>query len=157
MKITIVQSEIETAIEDYLRQQITINDDQEIVIDLSATRGPEGFRAEIDIRKIAQAIEEAPLNITKAVRGPNKVKTPAIALPNTDSADMTKAEGTATAEEVQAKEADLPVAEAGQEAPAAEPQAEAEPAATMAKEAPIATAKPSLFGGLKKPSNKSAE
>ena len=26
MKITIVQSEIETAIEDYLRQQITIND-----------------------------------------------------------------------------------------------------------------------------------
>lgn len=172
MKITIVQSEIETAIEDFLRQQIDIKDDQEIVIDLSATRGPEGFRAEIDIRKIEAPAQEAPLNVTKTVRAARQpkpspemataeaTKAPVTAATVADDIERTRAvvEGNASTEDVHAQEAAQPVAEANQEALAAEVATEPEPAQEATQEAPIATAKPSLFGGLKKPTNtKTAE
>lgn len=50
MQITIAQSEIETAIRNYILGQITVRESQRIDIDLRATRGPEGFQAFIDIR-----------------------------------------------------------------------------------------------------------
>ncbi len=49
MRIIIIQSEIETAIRDYVQSQVTINDDQQIDIDLKATRGDDGYQAVIDI------------------------------------------------------------------------------------------------------------
>jgi hypothetical protein len=49
MKITLVQTEIEKAISDYVLGQMTINESMELAIDLSATRGPEGMTAEIII------------------------------------------------------------------------------------------------------------
>lgn len=49
MQITIVQSEIEKAIIDYIKSQVSVRDDMEIDIDLRATRGAEGFQAIIDI------------------------------------------------------------------------------------------------------------
>lgn len=50
MQITIVQVEIEEAIIEHIKRQITINADQEITVDLRATRGAEGYQAIIDIR-----------------------------------------------------------------------------------------------------------
>ncbi len=49
MQIIIVQSEIEEAIRNHINSQIMVQDGMRIDIDLSATRGPEGFRATIDI------------------------------------------------------------------------------------------------------------
>lgn len=49
MQISLNQAEIEQAIEDYINNQLTINDTQEVKIDLKATRGPEGFQAFIEI------------------------------------------------------------------------------------------------------------
>lgn len=49
MQITIVQAEMETAIRNYIKSQITVNEDMDINIELRATRGAEGFQAIIDI------------------------------------------------------------------------------------------------------------
>ena len=49
MQITIVQTEIEQAIENYVKSMISVNDDQKISIDLKATRGDTGMQAFIDI------------------------------------------------------------------------------------------------------------
>lgn len=50
MQITLNQDEIFVAIEQYVRAQITVNDDQEIDIDLKAGRGENGHSATLDIR-----------------------------------------------------------------------------------------------------------
>lgn len=49
MQITLNQAEIESAISTYIANQIVIQDGMEVAIDLTATRGPEGFKATIDI------------------------------------------------------------------------------------------------------------
>jgi hypothetical protein len=49
MQITINQNEIEQAIEDFVKSQVTINDDQKITMELKATRGETGFQAVIEI------------------------------------------------------------------------------------------------------------
>lgn len=49
MQITIVQSEIETAIRNYIRSLISVNDGCDIKMELAATRGPTGFTATINI------------------------------------------------------------------------------------------------------------
>lgn len=49
MQIIIVQSEIETAIRNHILAQINVREGMQINIDLSATRGADGFRATIDI------------------------------------------------------------------------------------------------------------
>lgn len=49
MQIILVQAEIEKALTDYVLGLISIRDDQQITIDLSATRGTDGFKALIDI------------------------------------------------------------------------------------------------------------
>ena len=49
MKITINQAEIEEAITKHILSQITVKEGMNINIDLRATRGAEGFQADIDI------------------------------------------------------------------------------------------------------------
>ena len=49
MQIILIQAEIEIAIRNYVNSKVKIAADQDIRIDLSASRGPEGFRANIDI------------------------------------------------------------------------------------------------------------
>lgn len=49
MQITLNQSEIETAIRRYVNEQVNIREGHEIVIDLKAGRGENGFTATIDI------------------------------------------------------------------------------------------------------------
>jgi hypothetical protein len=50
MQITLNQDEIEVAIKTYVLGQLTIREDQEIMIDLRAGRGENGFTATLDIR-----------------------------------------------------------------------------------------------------------
>lgn len=49
MRITLVQSEIEEALTDYIKRQVNLRDGQTISIDFKATRGNEGYSAEIAI------------------------------------------------------------------------------------------------------------
>lgn len=51
MQITLTQTEIETAITDFVKSQMVIADGQRITIDLRATRGNEGYTALIDISR----------------------------------------------------------------------------------------------------------
>jgi len=56
MKITINQAEIESAITAYIMSQVSIRPDQKISIDLKATRGTEGYSAEIDIQSTNEVV-----------------------------------------------------------------------------------------------------
>lgn len=49
MRVILNQQEIETAIENYILENVTVPDDHRIDIDLKATRGDEGYTAEIDL------------------------------------------------------------------------------------------------------------
>ena len=89
MQIILVQAEIETAIRNYVNSKVKVNEGQDIRIDLSASRGPEGFRATIDI------IDDdfTPAVATKA----------AAAKANTESSDDLAAATKAKAVEAEAK------------------------------------------------------
>lgn len=65
MLITLVQNEIEQAIQDYVLARIRIQEGLDMQIDLAATRGIEGFKATINI-------EPSGLNqATKTMEGPS--------------------------------------------------------------------------------------
>lgn len=100
MQIILVQAEIETAIRNYVNSKVKVNEGQDIRIDLSASRGPEGFRATIDI------IDDdlTPAVATKA----------AAAKANTESSDDLAAAAKAKATEAKAKEKSDPAATAVQ-------------------------------------------
>lgn len=51
-QITLNQEEIHTAVEDYVRKQITVAENQQIDIDFTAGRGANGLSATLDIRPI---------------------------------------------------------------------------------------------------------
>lgn len=55
MKITLNQEEIHQAVEAYVRSQINIAQNQEVAIDFTAGRGPDGLTATLDIRTIQVA------------------------------------------------------------------------------------------------------
>ena len=55
MRIRIVQAEIEIAIKEYIARQFNSNGELSMWIELSATRGAEGFIADIDIARGVQA------------------------------------------------------------------------------------------------------
>ncbi len=58
MRITIVESEIHDAIKAHILSQISVKEGSEITIDLRATRGAEGFMADIEITSGAPAATE---------------------------------------------------------------------------------------------------
>ena len=61
MQITLVQTEIETAIRNYIHSQIVVKEGMKIDIILKATRGDEGTTAIIDITPDGQAPASAAL------------------------------------------------------------------------------------------------
>ena len=89
MQIILVQAEIETAIRNYVNSKVKVNEGQDIRIDLSASRGPEGFRATIDL------IDD---DLTPAV-----ASKAAAAKANTESSDDLAAAAKAKAVEAEAK------------------------------------------------------
>ena len=66
MQIILVQAEIEKAIRNYVNSKVQVNEGQDIRIDLSASRGPEGFRATIDIVDEDATATAAPAPAPKA-------------------------------------------------------------------------------------------
>lgn len=125
MKIQIVQTEIEAAIRAHILNQIKVNDGMRIDMTLRATRGEEGFVADIDIvpdtsvtvsAASAATTTSAPLGITEKVTRGSKGPTAASTASTT-------------------------------EAPVSEPVA-AEPQESLVEgDQPL---KPSIFGGLNK-------
>jgi len=153
MQITIIQSEIETAIRNYIMSQITVREGQRIDIDLKATRGPEGYQAVIDI---------VPENTPAPVRKNTEEDQPA-------AKDQKEVKETpkpiAKAKPFAAKEdkSEVVTQEVG-ETPAAEPETAPEPeteagtkanetAKDEAPETPPASNTRSIFANMKKPVN----
>lgn len=74
MQIILTQAEIEIALRKYVNDQVNIREGHEILIDLKAGRGPEGFTANIDIVPVEQKPktpgskprERPPLQVAKA-------------------------------------------------------------------------------------------
>ena len=80
MQIVLVQAEIETAIRNFINQQIALAEGQEISIDLTAGRGAEGFKASIDIVVAGSTpvtATPAPAPVARAVRATPRAETPA--------------------------------------------------------------------------------
>lgn len=153
MQIIIIQSEIEQAIRNHILAQINIKDGMRIDIDLSATRGAEGFKATIDIVPDAQpaAVKaEAPkaevVAVTKSVNVEVKKEDPA---PKAEVLSQGKEEvltdAGATTTDGAAAEAGT-ATNASAEPSSTEPQAEEQPAEPK-------PAGRSLFNGLKRVNN----
>ncbi len=139
MQITIVQAEIETAIRNYIQEQIVVREGMKIDIDLRATRGDAGFMATIDIVPVSAAkpapVAEKPAPAT--ARQPKVVESPVAGTIAT--ADLPNAGATATEETASAAPAEV-----------------AEAAATEVTTETVAAPAPrtgSLFANLKKPQN----
>lgn len=78
MRIILTQTEIEEAISEKVLRQISINDNMNLKIDLSATRGQEGFTATIDVIEKPEAPLEISTKITRARRAAAKTAEPEI-------------------------------------------------------------------------------
>ena len=137
MQITLIQSEIEQALKNYINDIMSVKDGMEIEIQLKATRGEEGTTAIIDI------VPQKP----KAARGGRTSgEIPAKAEPVKAATAPVKAEpAQAVAESVAEAEAD----DAEQVAEQAQEPAPVEAEQAQAEEAP----RKSLFAGLSKPQN----
>lgn len=162
MQITLNQADIETAISEYVARKVRFEDGVKPIIDLRATRGPEGFTAIIELDRPTEAVPPAgpihrvakvpPIPVPRAAvpqapqaiqaSSPAEVMTNAQEPAQDDAGDAqadTPTEATPEAEAGQEEQAD------GQETPN-EAAAEAAPAA----DAPQTR---SLFGKLKAPRN----
>lgn len=141
MQITLKQDEIETAIRSYVSGQVNIVEGNDVLIDLKAGRGPEGFTATIDI---VPAGTKAPAPVEKA-KAPKAIPVnpgPKVA-PNESKAPPAETAQDA-AEAAPAGEATDGAAESQDAGDEPDPAQDAAPPATPAK---------SLFGNLQKPRN----
>ncbi len=167
MQIIIVQTEIEEAIRAHINRQINVREGMRIDIDLSATRGPEGFKATIDIvpdgsaRAMPQDQEQnepaqEPPQMAQAksqVQPPAEGrKSPVIrkAAPPKPAEDTPEKESPEKGIDENAQAAD--VAEVANEAPQEAAQTAADEGETPPT-TPGASPSRSLFGGLSKPTN----
>lgn len=147
MKITISEAEIKTAIINYVSSQGLNTEGRKVTIDLKATRGPEGYTADIEVTDPsvedvagstesgeASAQPERPLGIVKRVTAAK----PALVA----STDEAEAEAAAEQLEADANEAAEAETDAGEGANAGEAGNEEE------------AAKPrSIFASAKRPVN----
>ena len=132
MQIILIQAEIEVAIRNYVNSKVKIAAGQDIRIDLSASRGPEGFRANIDIVDAEVPVEAyspraattaAPKTAAVETDAPKKKPAPTqleteVEEPATPSTEKVAADELSTQEQEVAQEQE-------QEAPSVEESAEA--------------------------------
>lgn len=131
MRIFLVQSEIEEAIRNFIGEQVSVAEGMAIGIKFAATRGEDGYTAEIDISKPVEPVqEETPVRRT---RGPRKAQTEQASEQASSETDGVTATDVALTE---ATEDSSPVTEKSQEplpeagiATATDEQAEVEPPA----------------------------
>ena len=143
MQIILIQAEIEVAIRNYVNSKVKIAAGQDIRIDLSASRGPEGFRANIDIVDAEVPVEAyspraattaAPKTAAVETDAPKKKAAPAqleaeVEEPATPSTEKVAVDEPSAQEQEVAQEQE-------QEAPSVEESAEAsttEPAPAVRK------------------------
>ena len=158
MQIILVQAEIEKAIRNYVNSKVQVNEGQDIRIDLSASRGPEGFRATIDIvdEDATATASAAPAPAPKAAApkvaaeaGEDQAAAKAKAA-EAEAKKKAEAERAAAAQaEAEAEKKALETADSSATEPPFEPDAKEEvqetAAADAAGEQPAAPRKP-LFG-----------
>ena len=157
MQIILVQAEIEKAIRNYVNSKVQVNEGQDIRIDLSASRGPEGFRATIDIvdgdATATASAAPAPAPAPKAAApkvAAEAGEDQAAAKAKAAEAEAKKAEAErAAAAQAEAEKKALETADSSATEPPFEPDAKEEvqetAAAPAAGEQPVAPRKP-LFG-----------
>lgn len=61
MQITLVQTELETALREYIGRQLTVSEGMEMFIELRAGRGTDGFTATIDIKPKKGSTQSSPI------------------------------------------------------------------------------------------------
>lgn len=89
LEITIDQTEIETAIKNHIGTLLTINEGQEVAIDLKAGRGENGFSASVKIGTVTAGVAPSTEQAEKpVVTGPFKRAVKAQAAP-TETAQTT--------------------------------------------------------------------
>ena len=133
MQLILPQSELETAITEYVHGIMNIKDGNTMTIDLKAGRGLDGFTATVDIVKSgtpvpAKTVVPAATPVTASIVTPMKV----IPRPPAEEVIVVTPEDTSVANKSEQQEAAV---ETKEEAPA---------------EAPSTVRRP-LFGSLKKP------
>lgn len=144
MQIILVQAEVEQAIKDYIANRVTLAEGSDIVIDLKAGRGPEGFTANIDIVP----------SVSDIVPSVGKSDTPTVPVKRASvpkAAEATEKAAEPVTATVMADEDpnDAQEASSGEEV-SSDTKADAETASD--EETPATPAK-SLFANLKKPQN----
>lgn len=151
MQITLVQSEIEEALSDFVLARMTIKDGMELKIDLAATRGTQGFTANVDIVPKAEPVVE-PLGIANKARAARtkKVVEPTV-VETTKISDVVETAQAMSQEEEVARAADA--MDVNEPVPSQEDPA---PEAESVQEETVAP-KTSLFGGLSRPVNQPTE
>lgn len=149
MQITLIQSEIEQALKNYINDIMSVKDGMEIEIQLKATRGEEGTTAIIDI--VPQKPKTSRGRLTSgevpAKAEPAKAAAPA-------KAEAAQAVAEAAPEPVAESVAEAEADDAEQVAEQAQEPEALEPAPVEAEQAPAEEApRKSLFAGLSKPKN----
>lgn len=78
MQITLVQTDIEAALDMYVRSLINIGEDTDINFDLKATRGPEGMTAQVELTQATSRVQpKTTAPKPRAVKAAEPVKAPA--------------------------------------------------------------------------------
>ena len=145
MQITLIQSEIEQALKNYINDIMSVKDGMEIEIQLKATRGEEGTTAIIDIVPQKPKAPRGSRTSGEIPAKPEPVKAAAAPVKAEPAQAVAEADPAPVAESVAEAEAD----DAEQVAEQAQEPAPVEAEQAPAEEAP----RKSLFAGLSKPQN----
>lgn len=148
MQISLNQAEIEKAIREYIGKRVTVAGIDKLIIDLKASRGPEGYTAFVDLPPedglvaAVSAAEDLPSPVAAPERGKPGPK-PKVVEPREDESPLPP-EVPVEAVQEPATEGATPVVEEVTNAveTTAEPEPEADPKPAK-----------SLFAGLQKPRN----
>jgi hypothetical protein len=160
MQITLIQTEIEEAIRNYVNNQVNLKPGMRIDIELAATRGADGFKATIDIVREDSPVPEAVQEEAPAAAAEVSVPAATTAPATTRKAQtrVAKPDPAVAASPIPATAAEASTETTDATNPAAELIADA--ATTSAETAPAestetrpATPGKSLFGGLSLPKN----
>jgi hypothetical protein len=152
MQITIVQSEIEQAIKQFVLGRLNVDGPQDVAIELKATRGETGMQAVIDITLGAE--KPAPSRPTQRV-----VNGPAKPVPVITTADLKRMHAEEEAAEAAAAEGSEGMTEEGEAVPVAEEgEAAVEEEAAVVEEAqgPAPEAAPAPVAPVAQPAPKPA-
>lgn len=146
MQITLVQTEVEQALRDYVANRLTLAEGTTFSIELAATRGEKGITATIELIEPPKAGQVAAIAVKTTVKTPAPAPAPSVTEKPAPVAEQLTQQATETA------------ADSAQATGEGQPQADSQEAASDPKEsadaqqeaAPVGK---SLFGGLKRPVN----